>query len=91
MTLSEFRARFPEFRAASDTLVESVIAEATLEVAPETFGDLTATAIGYLTAHRLSTSAMGKDQRLVDKENETIHWKNYQHIVRMKTPHFIGT
>ncbi|HVJ26385.1 MAG TPA: DUF4054 domain-containing protein [Vicinamibacterales bacterium] len=77
MTLSEFRARFPEFRTASDTLVESVLAEATARLDERIFGALTDAAVGYLAAHLLATSPFGESQRLEDDKSESTYHKSY--------------
>lgn len=82
MDTATFRARFPEFRAASDTLVDAVITEATARIASETFGDLTDTAIGYLAAHLLATSPLGASQRLEDDKTETTYFKEYRALGR---------
>lgn len=84
MDLAAFRARFPEFRAASDPLVESVLAEATLRVASDVFGDLTDAAIGYLAAHLLAGSPLGFSQRLEDDKTETTYLKDYRALLRQK-------
>lgn len=72
-----FRLRFPEFRTASNTLINSVIAEATARVASDVFGDLTEAAIGYLAAHLLAVSPFGKNQRLEDSTTVTTYWTEY--------------
>ena len=82
MNLTAFRARFPEFRTATDVFVQSVLDEATRFVAPETFLDLTDDAIGYWAAHLISTSPMGISQRLDDDKTETTYLKNYRALLK---------
>lgn len=91
MDVATFRASFPEFRTASDPLIGLRIAEATRRVAPETFGDLTEDAIGYLAAHLLATSPMGISQRLDDDKTESTYLKEYLAIRKAKVPRFIVT
>lgn len=77
MNLDDFRARFPEFRAAADELVQACLDEATLRIDSGVFGDLTDAAIGYVAADLVATSPLGKSQRLEDDEDETIYRKQY--------------
>lgn len=84
MTPAAFKTRFPEFRNAADSLVQSVLDEAVLRVAPETFGDLTDTAIAYLAADALAASPFGTTQRLEDDTKETIYKRQYNALLKAK-------
>lgn len=80
MTREEFRLRFPEFRTASDGLIDRVIGEAVRSIDPDRFGDQTDDAVGYLAADLLTTSPFGKSQRLEDDKSETTYRKRYLQI-----------
>lgn len=84
MTPTEFRTRFPEFRTATDAMLQPILAEATLRVAPETFGALTESAIGYLAADALAGSPFGTTQRLEDDKAETIYLRQYRALLKQK-------
>lgn len=64
MALADFRARYPEFRTATDTYVQVVLDEASRRVSPATFGDRTNDAHGLLAAHLLVDAPYGRSQRL---------------------------
>lgn len=77
MNVSAFRESFPEFRTASDELVQRKLDEATRFVAPEAFLELTEDAIGYWAAHLLATSPAGISQRLDDDRKESTYKDRY--------------
>ena len=64
MSLAAFRARFPEFRTATDDFLQVGLNETALEVDESVFGAKTDTAHGFLTAHRLLNHPYGRSQRL---------------------------
>lgn len=63
-TVAEFRAHFPEFQNAPETLIQAKLNEATLEVDPDQWGPKTDSGIRYLTAHKLALSPWGTAARL---------------------------
>lgn len=64
MDLAAFRARYPEFRTASDVLVQAILDEAELRVDPCAYGEKINIAHGLMTAHLLLNSPYGRSQRL---------------------------
>lgn len=54
LTLSVFRARFPEFALASDSLLQSRIDAAILRTPEDVWGDLADEGSGYLAAHLMA-------------------------------------
>ncbi len=91
MELETFRERFPEFRTASDELVEIKLGEAARFVAPETFGDLTDDAVGYWAAHLLVSSPLGLSQRLEDDKKESTYKARYVALLRATAPRMLIT
>jgi phage terminase small subunit len=86
---------FPEFRDASQVLVEAKIAEATLQVDPTVFRTKTDLTISYLTAHLLSMSSFGQHSRLIPSnakatrdEALTTYEREYRRLVRAHTSGF---
>jgi gamma-glutamylcysteine synthetase len=84
-----FLARFPEFRTATN--IEEKLAEATRRTAPETFGELTEDAIGYMAAHLIAISPQGISQRLEDDKSETTYLKEWRAILRQKAIRMLVT
>jgi len=70
MTLIAFRARYPEFRTASDELVQAILDDAALRVDPRAFGKKIDIAHGLVAAHLLLNSPYGRSQRLESGEAE---------------------
>jgi hypothetical protein len=62
-----FIESFREFRTAPVPLIQKALNEACLEIAPEQYGDLTVTAVGYQTAHILANTPFGQSLRLAGK------------------------
>jgi hypothetical protein len=91
MILEDFRWRFPEFRSASDGLVSSALDGAAAGMDEDVYGDLYDEAHGYLTAHKLVTSAFGKDSRMVDDERASTYWKEFVRIRRECAPRMLLT
>lgn len=96
VTLSSFKAAFPEFDlgtdAEHDALVTAKLAEAEGMVDRSVFKDPAQknadSAVSYLTAHLLACSPSGINARLAkDKKGEpqTLYWPTYKRIVRSAT------
>lgn len=63
MTAAEFKALFPEFTKADDTLVESRLLWAEYRTPAGIWGDLQLQGIAWLTAHFLVSLPSAKDMR----------------------------
>lgn len=70
MTIGAFRARYPEFRTAPDTLVQAVLDEAVLRIEPSAFGAKADIAHGLMAAHLLLNNPYGRSQRLESGDAE---------------------
>lgn len=64
LTLSAFRARYPEFKTAADTFVQSILDEAELRIDRGVFGTRGDIAQGLMAAHLLLNAPYGRSQRL---------------------------
>ena len=80
LQVAQWMARFPYFRNVNPQLVAAVLAEATLQIDPGTFGIQTQAAIGYLAADILARDPQGGDTRLVAKDGTTEYGKLYDRI-----------
>jgi hypothetical protein len=81
--LRHFRARFPEFNQAPDSLVQATLDGCSVEFAPTIWGNKLDEGHGYLTAHKLSLSPFGQQARLAEgKRGETTYFLEYQRLVR---------
>ena len=81
--VTAFLARFPVFKNVQPTLVASILAEATLEIDPGTWGIQTQAGIGLLAAHKLMIDPQGGDTRLVAKDGSTTYSKQYEELRSM--------
>ncbi len=67
-TLSQFRAKFPEFDAVPDALIQVNLDEAALEIDPDIWDNarVAKSPVGnmYLAAHKLTLSPYGQAARL---------------------------
>lgn len=91
MNITDFRARFPEFRSTGDVQVLGALADATAGVSSEIYGHRASEAAGYLAAHKLATSPMGKSSRLEDDASQTTYWKELVRIRREVAPRWLLT
>lgn len=65
MTLSEFRDRYPEFRTATNALVQAMLDDASERIDLAVFGETKGQiAIGLMAAHLLANKPYGRSQRL---------------------------
>ena len=81
--VAAFLARFPVFKNVQPTLVASILAEATLEIDPGTWGIQTQAGIGLLAAHKLMIDPQGGDTRLVAKDGSTTYSVQYEELRSM--------
>ena len=68
ITLANFRIKYPEFRAASDTLVNVMLTDAALRIDPDVYLTKTDQAHGLLTAHLLMCSPFGASMAKSDED-----------------------
>ncbi len=85
LSLSEFRARFPEFgngtNGASDALVQSKLDAADALVHPETWGDLARHGAYQKAAHLVALSPYGADMRLSSDNGQTIYGVEFDRML----------
>ena len=65
LALSDFIARYPEFKATSTDLVGAMLNDAALMIDCGVWGPKAGQGHGYLTAHRLALSPFGQQARMV--------------------------
>jgi hypothetical protein len=70
VTSEQFLARFPEFRSATPTLLDSVLDEASRRLNSDVWGERLEVAQGLLAAHLLWSSPFGASMRLDGAGNE---------------------
>lgn len=79
MDLAAFRAAFPEFANASDSLVETKLSEALAFVDSEIYGTSYNDAHGYMTAHLLTMSPKGRALARLETDKEaTIYLRSFE-------------
>lgn len=82
MLLATFRAQFPEFVNAPDTLVTAMLNAADLEIDRELWGAKADQGQGYLAAHKLALSPFGNGTRMVlPNGGGTTYERHYQSLV----------
>lgn len=89
LTQSDFLIRFPEFApAASSGLVQSKLDEALGALNPEVYQHQLEFAQGYLAAHLLAISPLGKNARLEDdpSNGDTPYGRRYRQIRKQLAP-----
>jgi hypothetical protein len=85
--LPGFRARFPEFRTADDTLVSACLAAAAGETDSGEFGAAYDEAHGLLAAHKLAISPFGQAARMVSDKGQTTYMAEREAVTsRVITP-----
>lgn len=85
---SEFVIRFPEFATAPFTVVSKALEAATLSVAADVWGDLTAEGIGYLAAHKIASGPGGFGVRTETKATgfqRTLYGAHYEDLAKSVT------
>lgn len=83
LSLSAFRARFPEFRSAEDSLVLSHLDQAHRMFDEQLYGRNYLDAVGYMTAEMLSLSPFGTNAR---GEGETSIYKTHLDRLALMIP-----
>ena len=84
MTYAAFILQFPEFSKLTQAQVEVFIAQATLAVSSEAYGDLYETAIAYTAAHQLALAPFSQQMRMVQKDGETSYSMYLKEWIRPK-------
>jgi len=95
LSLSDFHERFPEFYSNPE-LSQAKLDEAAFSLNPSVYGaDTTDTyqlAQGYLAAHLLAISPLGKNARLTDDgDGDTPYGRRYRQIRHQLAPRGIVT
>lgn len=85
VTVSSFKARFPEFNNTDSDLVQSALDEALLQVNATVFDSKRDLGIQYLAAHILAVSPFGEPARLSDDSQSTIYYRRFQKLVNQVT------
>lgn len=80
MTLEEFRVAFPEFKTASDQLVQVTLDMAAARLSQAVLGAMYPEAHGVWTAHALAKSPAGQSARMVNKDGTTQYSTRMQEI-----------
>lgn len=79
LSLAQFRAKFAEFAAASDPLVQEALDEASDELDPDVWGSRLNAGHGWLTAHILTESGYGKQ---VPKDGTTTFGRRFEELAK---------
>lgn len=90
MDITAFRAAYPEFDEAGDTLVTAKLTDAAGRLSTDAWGDRYDEAHGLMTAHKLVMSPFGRDLR---SENgaDLLYWPaleqlRFEHLPRAIVP-----
>lgn len=70
VTVSSFKAAYPEFGSAGDILIAAKLEEAELTTS-DSFGDQYDYAVMLLTADLLASSPWGRDARMISEDQRT--------------------
>jgi hypothetical protein len=84
VSLSTFRAAFPEFKTAPDALVLEKLGEAAIEIKASVWGDFADKGQKYLAAHLIASSPYGGTARLTKDGQSTtylLEWNRLKRIV----------
>lgn len=84
MTVSvrQFVRKFPVFKDAAPTLIQSKLDDAAGQIFAPTWGDKADQGQAYLAAHLLAIDPMGEDMRLSKDSDKTVYFMNYKRLVR---------
>ena len=73
VTPTEFKAAFPEFDRAADSLVDNRLEQAEFRTSLDVWGDLQVDGIMWLAAHLLALSPQGREMRIDPNKPETLY------------------
>ena len=85
LTLAQFRVSFPEFKSATDPLVEACLARAESLIEPSVWLGLTDEGHGLLTAHILALSPNGQMARMQTDKGKSTYGTEYQSLRQQAT------
>ena len=80
VTYTSFKAAFPEFTPAEDSLVTTKIAAAQLQINSTVWGSRYDEGVMWLTAILLASSPYGEQSRLSDDKSKTVYHENYNRL-----------
>jgi hypothetical protein len=86
LNLAAFRTRYPEFRTAGDSFVQSVLDQAAAELNAEEIGTPFDEAHGLLTAHKIAISPMGINARTLNDEGQTLYEVEFHKVMGRAVP-----
>lgn len=81
VNVETFRARFPEFEKATDTMVVAALAEAARGCDPGIFGNRFADGVCLKAADQLAISPWGRMARMVSKEGTSTYGARFDALV----------
>ena len=84
LSLSTFRARFPEFQSQPDATLQDAINRGAAQSDSTIFGDLVDEATGYLAAHFLALSPFGQQARLSGPTESTTYYLHWRRLATKK-------
>lgn len=80
MNRAQFLSQYPEFRFASDALIDAKLSLATMDLSPESWGALYVRGLGLRAAHLLAMTPEGKDLRLKSDSNNSPYNVQFQEL-----------
>lgn len=80
VTYTSFKAAFPEFEPAENSLVTTKIAAASLQINSTVWGTRYDEGVMWLTAILLASSPYGEQSRLSDDKSKTVYHENYNRL-----------
>ncbi len=88
MDLTAFRASYPEFAEAGDSLVQGHLDEASLSLDSSVYDTRYDEAHGLLAAHLLAISPFGRALRQ-EGTDETLYWQRFRQVRRERAPRMV--
>jgi hypothetical protein len=85
VTVASFKASFPEFIPAGDTLIGIKIDAAKLQINSTVWGSRYSEGVMWLTAILLASSPYGEQARLSDDNSKTIYHENFNRLRNIVT------
>lgn len=81
LSLSAFRAKYPEFQTGTDPLIQIFLNDASNSIDPSVWGIHEDRGHGLLTAHLLCIAPNGQFARLQSDKNQTTYGAQYAEMV----------
>lgn len=82
-SIAQFKARYPEFATASDTLVQAVIDDAAQMFAADVMGVQHTQAVAAQAADFMARSPFARDMKLVLKDGSTAYGDQVERLRRI--------